>query len=240
MSGGFENEVAKYLQVRHAISCNSGSDALHLALRACGIGQDDEVITTPFSFAATAEAVAHVGATAVYVDIDPVTLCITAETIEPAISPRTRAILPVHIFGQAADMPGICALARRHGLQVIEDCAQSFGSRLAKQHTGTFGDAGCFSFYPSKNLGGCGDGGLFATNSDELAGQFSLLKDHGCETRNQHHAVGWNSRLDELQAVILRIKLKHIDRFNRQRALAASHYAGLLGPLPVPDSAANG
>lgn len=229
----FENEVAKYLQVKHAISCNSGSDALHLAMRACGIGQDDEVITTPFSFAATAEAVAHVGATAVYVDIDPVTLCITAESIEPAISPKTRAILPVHIFGQAADMPGICALARRYGLQVIEDCAQSFGSRLAKQHTGTFGDASCFSFYPSKNLGGCGDGGLFATNSDELAAQFSLLKNHGCETRNRHHAVGWNSRLDELQAVILRIKLKHIDQFNRQRVLAASHYASLLGPLPV-------
>ena len=229
----FEGEVAKYLQVRHAISCNSGSDALHLALRACGIGQDDEVITTPFSFAATAEAIAQVGATAVFVDIDPVTLCITAESIGPAITPKTRAILPVHIFGQAADMQAICTLAKRHGLRVIEDCAQSFGARVAEQHTGTFGDTGCFSFYPSKNLGGCGDGGLFVTNSDELAGQFLLLKNHGCRTRNQHQAVGWNSRLDELQAAILRVKLKHVDRFNQSRIRAASHYARLLDPLPV-------
>ena len=229
----FEREVAAYLGVRHAISCNSGTDALHLALRACGVGPNDEVITTPFSFAATAEAIVHAGATAVFVDIDPVTFNITAESIEPAISPRTRAILPVHLFGQAADMRAICALAQRHELRVIEDCAQSFGARIAQGHAGTLGDAGCFSFYPSKNLGCYGDGGLFATDSDELAEQFSLLRNHGSDRRNRHRVAGWNSRLDELQAAILRVKLRHVDSFNRKRIDAASLYTRMLAALPI-------
>ena len=229
----FETEAADYLGVKHAISCNSGSDALHLALRACNIGPGDEVITTPFSFAATAEAIGHVGASAVFVDIDPSTFNITAESIEPAITARTRAILPVHLFGQAADMGAICRLAKRHALQVIEDCAQSFGTRVDGTPTGALGDAGCFSFFPSKNLGGYGDGGLFATDCDELARQFSLLKNHGSATRNRHQILGWNSRLDELQAAILRVKLKHVDTFNQHRIDAAKRYTRMLEILPV-------
>ena len=229
----FEIEAARYLGVKHAISCNSGSDALHLALRTCGVGDSDEVITTPFSFAATAEAIGHVGATAVFVDIDPVTFNITAESIEPAISSRTRVILPVHIFGQAADMHAICKLAQRYDLLVIEDCAQSFGARIAQRHTGSLGHAGCFSFFPSKNLGSYGDGGLFTTDSSELAEQFALLKNHGSKTRNRHQIIGWNSRLDELQAAILRVKLKHLDRFNQQRIHAAKCYNEMLEPFAI-------
>ena len=224
----FELEAAEYLGVKHAVSCNSGTDALHLALHACGIGKNDEVITTPFSFAATAEAICYVGATPVFVDIDPITFNLTAETIKQAITDKTRAILPVHIFGQAANMHAIGTLAKQHNLFVIEDCAQSFGARIEKKQTGSFGDAGCFSFFPSKNLGCYGDGGLFTTNSDELAEQFLLLKSHGSRIRNQHEIVGWNSRLDELQAAILRIKLKYIDTFNQQRIAAAKRYTDMF------------
>lgn len=229
----FEAEAAEYLGVRHALSCNSGSDALHLALRACSIGPGDEVITTPFSFAAAAEAIGHVGATAVFVDIDPHTFNITPASIEPAITARTRAILPVHLFGQAADTETICEQAARHELRVIEDCAQSFGARSNGKPAGGLGDAGCFSFFPSKNLGGYGDGGLFTTNSDSLAERFSLLKNHGSPTRNIHKVLGWNSRLDELQAAVLRVKLRHLDAFNRKRIDAAARYTRLLDALPV-------
>ena len=229
----FEKEVGRYLGVKYAITCNSGTDALHLTLRACGIGENDEVITTPFSFVATAEAICHVGATPVFVDIDPITFNITAETIQGAITEKTRAILPVHIFGQAADMRAICKLADQHNLLVIEDCAQSFGAGIGQQKTGSIGDAGCFSFFPTKNLGCYGDGGLFTTNSDELAEQFSLLKNHGRKLRNQHQIIGWNSRLDELQAAILRIKLRYIDQFNQQRIAVADHYCKSLAQLEV-------
>lgn len=233
----FEIEVAKYLGVKYAISCNSGTDALHLALRACGIGTNDEVITSPFSFAAAAEAICHVGATPVFVDIDPTTYNITAATIKDNITDKTRAVLPVHIFGQTVDIQPICKLAQQHKLLVIEDCAQSFGARFKQLHTGTFGDAGCFSFFPSKNLGCFGDGGLFTTNSDELAEKFTLLKSHGSKKRNQHQIIGWNSRLDELQAAVLRVKLKYIDMFNRQRIAIAQKYNELLASLPlqIPD-----
>lgn len=229
----FEVEAAEYLGVKHAISCNSGTDALHLALRACGIGRNDEVITTAFSFAATAEAICYVGATPVFVDIDPITFNLTAETIKDSITDKTRAILPVHIFGQVADMHAISSLATQDNLLVIEDCAQSFGARIEQKQTGSFGDAGCFSFFPSKNLGCYGDGGLFTTNSDELAEQFTLLKSHGSKTRNQHQIIGWNSRLDEIQAAILRIKLNHIDTFNRQRITVANRYNQMLDQLPI-------
>ena len=224
----FEKEVAQYLGVKYAISCNSGTDALHLALRSCGITQGDEVITTAFTFAATAEAICYVGATPVFADIDPITFNITAETIEAAITSKTKAILPVHIFGQMADMQGICELAKAHNLQIIEDCAQSFGARHDSKQSGNFGDAGCFSFFPSKNLGCYGDGGLFTTNSDALAERFMLLKLHGSSARNQHEIIGWNSRLDEIQAAILRIKLKYIDEFNRKRIAVAKKYNQLL------------
>ncbi len=224
----FETEAAQYLGVKHAISCNSGTDALHLALRACNIGEGDEVITTAFTFAATAEAICYVGATPVFVDINPITFNITAETIEAAITNKTKAILPVHIFGQVADMPAITKIASEYNLKIIEDCAQSFGARIGTQQTGTFGDTGCFSFFPSKNLGCYGDGGLFTTNSDEIAEHFKLLKLHGSKVRNQHEIIGWNSRLDEIQAAILRIKLKYIDEFNRKRIAVAKKYNQLL------------
>ena len=224
----FESEAAQYLGVKHAISCNSGTDALHLALRACGIGENDEVITTPFSFAATAEAICYVGATPVFVDIEPDTYNISTKAIEAAIRSNTKAILPVHIFGQVANMQEITKLAKDNNLRIIEDCAQSFGAQINNQQTGSFGDAGCFSFFPSKNLGCYGDGGLFTTNSDEIAEQFTLLKSHGSKVRNQHEIVGWNSRLDELQAAILRIKLKNIDEFNKNRMAVAKKYNELL------------
>jgi len=224
----FEHEVAQYLNVKHAISCNSGTDALHLGLRACGIAEGDEVITTPFSFAATVEAICYIGATPVFTDIDPESYNLSPQSIESAISPKTKAILPVHIFGQVADMPAISKIAKHHNLKIIEDCAQSFGAELNTQQTGTFGDAGCFSFFPSKNLGAYGDGGLFTTNSDSIAEQFKLLKSHGSKVRNQHELVGWNSRLDEIQAAVLRIKLKHIDIFNKQRIAVATKYNQLL------------
>ncbi len=229
----FEIEVAEYLGVKHAISCNSGTDALHLALCACGIGKNDEVITSPFSFVAAAEAICHVGATPVFVDIDPITYNLSVERIGDVITEKTRAILPVHIFGKAVDMHAVCKLAQQYELLVIEDCAQSFGARIGHQHTGTFGDAGCFSFFPSKNLGCFGDGGLFTTNSDELAEQFMLLRNHGSKTSHQHQIIGWNSRLDELQAAVLRIKLKHVDGFNQKRIAVAKKYNELLTSLPI-------
>ena len=221
----FETEAAEYLGVKHAISCNSGTDALHLALRACGIGKNDEVITTAYTYAATAEAICYVGATPVFVDIERDSFNISINAIEAAITDQTKAILPVHIFGRVADMHAICKLATKYNLKIIEDCAQSFGARLNNQITGTFGDAGCFSFFPSKNLGCYGDGGLFCTNSDDLADQFKLLKAHGSKVRNQHEIVGWNSRLDEIQAAILRIKLSNIDNFNKNRIQVAKKYS---------------
>ncbi len=224
----FEAEAAAYLGSRHAISCNSGTDALHLALRACGIGENDEVITTAYTYAATAEAICYVGAIPVFVDINRDSFNISIEAIEAAITERTKAILPVHLFGRVADMQALSRMAKSHNLKIIEDCAQAFGARINNQITGTFGDAGCFSFFPSKNLGCYGDGGLFCTNSDDLADQFRLLKAHGSKVRNQHEIVGWNSRLDELQAAILRIKLRNIDQFNQNRIKVATKYNQLF------------
>ena len=226
--GQFESEAAQYLGVNMRSHAIQELMLFIWHLRACDIGENDEVITTPFSFAATAEAICYVGATPVFVDIDPETYNISTKAIEAAITSKTKAILPVHIFGQVADMQEIVKIAKDNNLKIIEDCAQSFGAELNKQQTGSFGDAGCFSFFPSKNLGCYGDGGLFTTNSDEIAEHFTLLKSHGSKVRNQHEIVGWNSRLDELQAAILRIKLKHIDVFNKNRISVAKKYNELL------------
>ncbi len=224
----FEQEAAANLGVKHALSCASGTDALHLALLAAGIGEGDEVITTAFTFIATAEAIRYVGATPVYVDIKADTLNIDAEQIEAAITEKTRAILPVHIFGQPADMPAIMAIAEKHNLLVIEDCAQSWGARIDDTATGGIGLAGCHSFFPSKNLGGYGDGGMVTTNDDSIAEQIRIYRNHGSSQRYHHDVIGYNSRLDELQAVILRIKLKHIDEFNRERRRVAHSYSEKL------------
>lgn len=236
----FDQEAAEYLGVRHAISCANGTDALHLALLASGIQPGDEVITTAFTFIATAEAIRFIGATPVFVDIQPHSFNIDPERIREAITDRTRAILPVHLFGQPADMDAIGALADEFDLMVIEDCAQSFGSRFGARATGSIGCAGAFSFFPSKNLGCYGDGGMVTTNDDNIADQTRMLRNHGSSQQYHHDVIGVNSRLDELQAVILRIKLKHIDEYNRKRLQVARAYnerlAGSSFQAPViPD-----
>ncbi len=232
----FEKEAAQYLGVKHAISCANGTDALHLALLAAGIGPGDEVITTPFTFIATAEAIAYVGAKAVFVDIDPQTFNIDVGLAAKAITAKTRALLPVHLFGQPADIAPLQALAQQHGLRLIEDCAQSFGASVGGRQTGSIGDIGSFSFFPSKNLGCYGDGGMVITQSDAMAETLRMLRNHGSKVRYYHDIIGYNSRLDELQAVVLRAKLPRIDHYNQERRRVAHRYnAGLAGlPLQTP------
>ncbi len=235
-----EEAVAAYIGVKHAVAVASGTDALHLALCAADIKRGDEVITTPFTFIATAEAISYIGATPVFVDIDPVTLNIDANKIEAAITDKTRAIIPVHLYGQAADMGAIMAVTKKRGLRVIEDCAQSFGAEYQGRKTGAFGDFGCFSFFPSKNLGGYGDGGMIVTGSQELADRLRSLRNHGSRVRYYHDEIGFNSRLDEIQASILRVKLKHINEYNEKRrknALLYNKYlAGTKVRLPSEES----
>jgi len=229
----FEREAASYLGAKHAISCANGTDALHLAMLAAGIGPGDEVITTPFTFIATVEAIAYVGATPVLVDVDKASYNIDPAKIEAAITDKTRAIVPVHLFGMPCDMEPITAIAHANGLKLIEDCAQSFGATHNNKQTGTMGDIGCFSFFPSKNLGCFGDGGMVSCNDDELAQKLQVLKSHGSAERYIHSVIGYNSRLDELQAAILRHKLKQIDHYNSERRRVAAHYCKCLADLPV-------
>jgi dTDP-4-amino-4,6-dideoxygalactose transaminase len=224
----FEKEAAEYLGVAHAITCANGTDALHLALLAAGIGPGDEVITTPFTFIATAEAIAYVGAKAVFVDIDPCTFNIDVAQAQRAITAKTKALLPVHLFGQPANLAPLMALAKEHQLQLVEDCAQSFGADIGGIQTGAMGDVAAFSFFPSKNLGCFGDGGMITTQSDDMAETLRMLRNHGSKVRYYHDIVGYNSRLDELQAVVLRAKLPLIDHYNQQRRRVAHRYnAGL-------------
>jgi len=228
-----EEEVASYCNVRHAIAVASGTDALHLALRAAGIGEGDEVITSPFTFIATAEAISYVGARPVFVDIDPETFNIDVNLLEAALTDRTRAILPVHLFGQPADLKPIWELCNRYGLRLIEDCAQSFGAAYGGRMTGAWGDLGCFSFFPSKNLGCYGDGGMIVTDSDEMAEAVRVLRNHGSRQRYHHSVIGYNSRLDELQAVVLRVKLRHIETYNILRRKNAHLYTSRLSGTAV-------
>ena len=242
----FESEAAAYLGARYAIGVNSGTDALVIALRALGIGPGDEVITTPFSFFATAEAISIVGATPVFVDIEAESFNIDPEAIEAAITPRTQAILPVHLYGNPAFMEPIMALAQKHNLVVVEDCAQSFGARyfrefatdngaassIAGRHTGTIGNAGAYSFFPSKNLGAFGDAGLIVTDDDEVATMAAMLRTHGAKKKYHNEVLGYNSRLDALQAAMLRVKLPHIDHFNAGRRRVAQRYDALLADVP--------
>jgi dTDP-4-amino-4,6-dideoxygalactose transaminase len=229
----FEDEAAAHLGVKHAITVANGTDALHLALIAAGITCGDEVITTPFTFIATAEAIRYVGARPVFVDIDPQTFNIDVNLIEAAITPKTRAIMPVHLFGQPADMAAIRALAIKHQLKIIEDCAQSFAADIEGHMTGGMGDVGAFSFFPSKNLGCFGDGGMVSTNDDELAATLRQLRNHGSKVRYYHDIIGYNSRLDEMQAVVLRAKIKHIATYNNERRRVAHRYNAGLAGLPV-------
>ena len=227
----FEAEAAAYAGARHAIACASGTDALLIALRAIGLGPGDEVITTPFTFVATASTVVMCGAKPVFVDIDPRTFNLDLNQVEAAITPRTKAILPVHLFGQPVHLVPLKALCEKHGLKLIEDAAQSFGADYAGRKSGAYGDIGCTSFYPSKNLSAFGDGGLMLTDDDQLAAELRVLASHGSRVRYHHHVLGYNSRLDEIQAVILRIKLKRLDHFNNRRIAIADSYNQLLAGL---------
>lgn len=229
----FESEAAAHLGVSDAVAVASGTDALHLALAAAGVGPGDEVITSPFTFIATAEAIAYVGATPVFVDVDPDSFNIDPAKIEAAITPRTKAVLPVHLFGQPADMEAVEGICNRHNLLLIEDCAQSFGAATRGRMTGSLGLAGCFSFFPSKNLGCYGDGGLITTNSADIAAQLKVLRNHGSKVRYHHEIIGYNSRLDEIQAVILRVKLKRIAQYNLGRRKVAHLYTELLNGTAV-------
>lgn len=237
-----EDEVSEYLNIRHAISCASGTDALHLALRALGIGQNDEVICPSYTFAATAEAIRYVNATPVFADIDPVTLNIDTAHVESLITERTKAIIAVHLFGLPADIEKIKAIIKNKNIFLVEDCAQSFGASYKDKKAGTLGDISCFSFFPSKNLGCYGDGGMICTKDDGLAETLKLLRNHGSPVRYEHSIIGYNSRLDEIQAAILRIKLKHIDTYNQQRHANATRYTtalsalGISTPNEVPES----
>jgi dTDP-4-amino-4,6-dideoxygalactose transaminase len=226
----FEQDFAAYCGVRHAIGVSTGSDALTLALLACGIGPGDEVITVPNTFIATTEAITHVGATIRFVDIDDATYTMDPDCLEEAITPRTRAILPVHLYGQMAPMDAIVDIARRHSLWVIEDAAQAHGARWKGQRAGSVGDVACFSFYPSKNLGAYGDGGMVVTNNDAIAERLRLLRDHGQnrERKYEHLTEGFCARLDTIQAAILRVKLRYLDSWNAQRRAHARLYGELL------------
>ena len=219
-----EREIAGYCRVNHAVGCASGSDALLLALMSCGIGPGDEVITTPFTFFATAAAVTRLGGRPVFVDIDEATFNLDPERVETAISPRTKAIVAVHLYGQCVDMKPLMETAAKQGIRVIEDAAQAIGSEDRGRRAGSIGTIGCLSFYPSKNLGGAGDGGMLLTSEDDHARRLRSLHVHG-EARKYHHdVVGINSRLDEVQAAVLRVKLAHIEEWTRARQRKAQQY----------------
>ena len=223
-----EKELAEYCGVKYAIGCASGSDAIRLALMAFDIGPGDEVITTPYSFFATVSAITLIGATPVFVDIEPHTYNIDPAKIEAVITDRTRAIEPVHLYGQSADMDAINSIARGRGIAVVEDAAQAIGTEEKGVRAGGIGDVGCFSFYPSKNLGGMGDGGFVTTNDDALAKKLLALRVHGAEERYYHKYVGLNSRLDGFQGAVLRVKLPHLDKWTQARQENAARYRRLF------------
>lgn len=233
-----ENELAEYGHVKHAIGCASGSDAIVLALMAYDIGPGDEVITTPYSFFATVSAITRIGATPVFADIDPVTYNIDPAAIANKITDRTKAIEPVHLYGQCADMDTINGIAAESGIAVIEDAAQAIGAMDKERHAGTLGDVGCFSFYPSKNLGGMGDGGYLTTNDDDLNKKIRALRVHGSEERYYHKWVGLNSRLDGFQGAVLRVKLPHLENWTAARRRNADAYREMLNGLELAEKIA--
>jgi dTDP-4-amino-4,6-dideoxygalactose transaminase len=234
----FEELFGAYTQTSNVMGVNSGTSALHLALLAAGVGRGDEVITTPFTFIATVSAIDYTGATPVFVDIDPVSFTIDPAKIEAAITPRTKAILPVHLYGLPADMDPIMAIARKHGLVVIEDAAQAHGAEYKGRRAGSIGDLGCFSFYPGKNLGAYGEGGAVTTNNPELARTVRVLRDWGAEKRYHHDLKGFNYRLEGIQGAVLRVKMQYIEQWTEARRAAAGRYDAMLADSGVQTPAA--
>ena len=229
----FEQEFAAYVGTDHCVAVNTGTAAIHLALAALGIGPGDEVITVPHTFIATAEAITAVGARPVFVDIDPVSFTMDPALIEAAITSKTRAIIPVDLYGQVADMDPIQEIADRHGIPIIEDACQAHGAEYKGRRAGSFGLAGCFSFYPGKNLGACGEGGAVTTNDGDLAQRIRLWRDHGSSKRYEHVFPGLNMRMEGIQGGILSVKLKYLDRWNDQRRQAAAEYGKALADTDV-------
>ncbi|MBZ5702641.1 MAG: DegT/DnrJ/EryC1/StrS family aminotransferase [Acidobacteriia bacterium] len=229
----FEQEFADYCGVRHCVAVNTGTSALHLSLLASGVGPGDEVITTSNTFIATAEAISYTGAKPVFVDIDPATANIAPQAVEKAITPRTRAIVPVHLYGRPVDLDAILAIADRHKLSVIEDACQAHGARYRGKRIGGFGQAAAFSFYPGKNLGAYGEGGALTTNDDAVAKLARTLRDHGQVARYYHDYVGYNYRMDGFQGAVLRVKLRHLDAWNARRRELCALYRTLLAGSPV-------
>jgi dTDP-4-amino-4,6-dideoxygalactose transaminase len=235
-----EREIAAYVGAAHAVGCNSGTDALHLPLVAVGIGPGDEVVVPAFTFFATAEAVSYTGATPVFADVDPGTFNLTLESLTEKVTPRTRAVIVVHLFGQCAAVAEIAAFCRSRKLVLIEDCAQALGAEYQGRRAGGWGDFGCFSFYPTKNLAAAGDAGMITTSNPEHDKTLRMLRHHGSRQAYVHERVGWNSRLDELQAALLRVKLKHLDEFNAARRRAAQCYRQNLKGVQLPAEDARG
>ncbi len=233
-----EENLARYTQTAHAIGCASGSDALLLALMALGVEAGDEVITTPYSFFATASSIARLGARPAFVDIEPHTFNIDPAQVEQAITPRTRAIMPVHLFGQCADMNALVDIGTRHSLPIIEDAAQAIGAEDYERRAGSMGTIGCFSFYPTKNLGGAGDGGMIVTGDAEIAKRLRLLRVHGSASKYHHQMLGINSRLDELQAAVLRVKLPYLEQWSAAREENARRYKRLFAEAELVDKVA--
>jgi len=228
-----EEELAATCGVRHAVGVASGTDALRLALTALGVGPGDEVLTPAFSFVASASTIVMTGATPVFVDIDPETYALDVAAVARAVTPRTRAIIPVHLYGHPAPMDALAALARRHGLAIVEDAAQSIGATWAGKPVGNWGDAACVSFYPTKNIGACGDGGMVLTGRDDVAERVRRLRHHGERGRYRHVELGYTSRLDELQAAVLRVKLKRLSEWTERRRRLAALYRERLAGLPL-------
>ncbi|HKB36240.1 MAG TPA: DegT/DnrJ/EryC1/StrS family aminotransferase [Gemmataceae bacterium] len=232
----FERAFAAHVGVKHCVGVNSGTSALHLALICAGVKPGDEVITVPMTFIATSWAISYAGATPVYVDVDPVTYTMDPEQVERAITPRTRALLPVHLYGQPADLRALQDISNRHGIPLIEDAAQAHGARYRGQPAGSFGLCGCFSFYPGKNLGGYGEGGAVVTNDDRIASRLRSLRDHAQQQRYHHDEIGFNYRMDAFQGAVLGVKLRYLERWTEARRFLAERYAkGLAGlPLQLP------
>lgn len=228
-----ETEVAGLSGVRHGVGVASGTDALALALRALGIGSGDEVITSAFSFVASASAILQVGATPIFVDIELDTYALDPDLVQRALTPRTKAIVAVHLYGHPAPVDQLTRIAQAHGVRVVEDAAQAIGATYAGRPVGSWGAAGCLSFYPTKNLGACGDAGMVVTDRDDLAGRVRRLRNHGAEEKYHHLELGWSSRLDELQAGLLRVKLRHLPEWIEARRRLASRYTSLLSGLPL-------